>query len=108
MRSTRSALLAALLLSACASPTTADYLKKQEGYQVIRGHVTSMLGMHSPEVERLKNGTVFTVTTEGCTIEMYFDERDPRTHRRKQRTFELRPGDKFINGQPFAYVLIKQ
>lgn len=88
--------------------TTAEYLDEQRGYRVVSGYVKRLEGLDDPEIEKLKNGTVYTVTTEGTVVEMYFDKRDPRTRRRWRRTFELMPGDKFINSRPFSHVLIKQ
>jgi hypothetical protein len=100
-------LLLALFSVACKS-TTAEYIKEQQGYRVVSGYVYKLAGLDSPKVTKLKNGTAFLVTTEGATVEMYFDRRDPRTHQKMRKTFELMPGDQFINSRPHSHVLIKQ
>jgi hypothetical protein len=103
-------LLAGLLFVLCTGCklTTAEYMQKQRGYRVVSGHVYKLSGLDEPEVTKLKNGTAYLVTQEGATVEMYFDKRHPRTRQRIRRTFELLPGDQFINSQPFSHVLIKQ
>ena len=99
-----------LLFVLCAGCklTTAEYMQKQRGYRVVSGHVYKLSGLDDPKVTKLKNGTAYLVTQEGASVEMYFNKRDPRTRQRIRRTFELLPGDQFINSQPVSHVLIKQ
>ena len=101
------ALLLFFLLSGCAS-TTAEYIGKLEGYRVVQGYIFKLDGLTDPKVTKLKNGTAYEVTTEGCTVLMYFDKRDPRTRRRMEQEFQLKPGDRFINSRPTSFVLIKE
>ena len=101
------ALLLLCLLAGCAS-TTAEYIGRLKGYRVVQGYVYKLDGLTDPKITKLKNGTAYEVTTEGCTVLMYFDERDPRTRRRLEKEFQLKPGDRFINSRPLSYVMIKE
>ncbi|MHC4449679.1 MAG: hypothetical protein ACYS0E_05995 [Planctomycetota bacterium] len=103
----RAAVLPLFLLAACATPTTVEYLGKQKGYVAHSGHVFKMT-LASPKVKKLKDGTAYTVTTEGGSVMIYNIRRDARGKRREERTFELKPGDIFVNAQPLSYVLIQQ
>ena len=97
-----------LLLTACASPTAADYLDKQQGYSVITGYVITLKGLDSPTVEQLEDGTVYTVTQEGCSVLMEFQGRVPGSLRKQRASYELHPGDKFIKARPYSYLLLKR
>ena len=103
----RAVVLPLFLLAACATPTTREYLSKQKGYVAHTGHVFKMT-LSSPKVKKLKDGTAYTVTTEGGSVMIYNFKRDARGKRRVERTFELKPGDIFVNAQPLSYVLIQR
>ena len=97
-----------LLVAACASPTSAEYLDKQQGYSVIMGYVITLKGLDSPTVEQLEDGTVYTVTQEGCSVLMEFRGRVPGSMRKQRASYDLHPGDKFIKSRPYSYILIKR
>ena len=96
-----------LLLAACATPTTAEYLGKQKGYVAHSGFVFKTT-LTNPSVKKLKDGTAYTITHEGDSVLIYNEKRDARGKRREERAFELKPGDVFVNARPLSYVLIKQ
>ena len=96
-----------LLLAACATPTTAEYLGKQKGYVAHSGFVYRTK-LTNPSVKKLKDGTAYTITQEGDSVMIYNEKRDSRGKRREERTFELKPGDIFINARPLSYVLIQR
>ena len=87
-----------MLLAACAT-STRDYLADRTDYRVIPGFVISLSELHDPVVEKLEDGTAFTVTQPGCVVVLE-DERRTRT------TYELQPGDRFVNARPYSYVLL--
>lgn len=94
-------------VTACGT-TSAEYLDKQRGYDVIRGFVISVRSLESPEREQLKDGVAYTITTEGCTVVMEFESRMPGSLRRQRLTYELKPGDRFIQSRPYSFVLLKR
>jgi len=100
------ALLPLIFVVGCVSSTT-DYVQSQKGYRVVAGYVKKLDGLENPKVRKLQNGTAYTVTTEGCTVVLYFDQKDPRTRQHLHKTYELKPGDQFVNGRPHSYVLIR-
>jgi len=103
----RAFVLPLLLLAACATPTTMEYLNAQKGYIAHSGYVFKTT-LSSPSVKKLKDGTAYTATTDGGSVMLYNIKRDARGKRREERTFELKPGDIFVNGRPLSYVLIKR
>ena len=93
----------------CASsPTSVDYVESQRGYRVVAGYVKKLDGLTDPKIRKLKDGTAYTATQEGCTVVMYFNQRDPRTRELLHRKYELKPGDQFVSSRPFSYVLLKR
>jgi len=86
-----------ILLAGCAS-STAKYLQSKEGYRVTRGFVIHLENLQSPKRENLKDGVAYEVTTPGASLIMEFD-------RHRRQTYELRPGDIFIQSRPYSYLL---
>jgi hypothetical protein len=103
----RRAIIPLTLLAGCATPTMAEYLARQEGFVAHSGHVLRVT-IPNPAVTKLKNGTAYTATAAGGTVVIYNETRDSSGKRRNERTFDLRPGDQFINAQPLSYVLIQK
>ena len=98
-----------VLAAACASlPTSVDYVESQRGYKIVGGYVKRLDGLTDPEIRKLKDGTAYTVTQKGCTVVMYFNQRDPRTREYIHAKYELKPGDQFVNSRPLSFVLIKR
>jgi len=85
-------------LAACATPTR-EYLAEQSSFRVVPGFVISLTDLHDPVVEKLKDGVAYTVTQPGCVV-VFENERRERT------TWELEPGDRFVNSRPYSYVLL--
>ncbi len=86
-----------LSLSGCAS-STAKYMQSKEGYRVTRGFVIHLENLQNPKRENLKDGVAYEVTTPGASLTMEFD-------RHRRQTYELRPGDIFIQSRPYSYYL---
>jgi len=95
-----------LLLSACRS-TTAEFLREQEGFVAHSGFVLKTT-MNAPAVKKLKDGTAYTCRNEGDSVVIYNEERTRFGTRRNRRTFELKPGDVFVNSRPLSFVLIRR
>lgn len=88
-----------LLLSMAGCAISSDaFVARQEGYTVSRGFVIRVTDLHSPRVTQLKDGTAYEVTEPGCSVVLEFG-------RGKRETFDLSPGDFFVHGRPFSYVL---
>jgi hypothetical protein len=100
--------LVLLLLAAGCVTSTADYVKAQEDCRVVGGYVKRVDGLENPKIRKLKDGTAYTVTVEGCTVVLYSGEKDPRTRRYDYQTFELKPGDQFVNSRPVSFVVIRE
>jgi len=105
MRRTLPAL--ALVLAACGTTTTQQYLGEQEGYIAHSGFVLSTT-LSNPRVKKLKDGTAYIVGPDGGTVVLYNEERTQFGKRRNERTYELREGDQFINARPLSFVLIRR
>lgn len=103
----RRAIVPLTLLVGCASPTAAEYIARQEGYAAHSGYVLKTT-LPNPSVKKLRNGTAYIATSGGGTVVLYNETRDAQGKRRTERTFELKPGDQFINARPLSYVLIQQ
>lgn len=103
----RAFVLPLLLLAACTTPTTMEYLGEQKGYVAHSGYVFKTT-LTSPTVKKLKDGTAYIATTDGGSVMLYNIKRDARGKRREERTFDLKPGDIFVNARPLSYVLIQQ
>jgi len=97
--SMRSAYLAAVfaVVAGCAT-STADYLAEQEGYTVFTGFVIQLSDLHSPKITKLKDGVAYEVTAPGCTVVL-------EGNRGRRTLHELNPGDLFVQGRPYAFVL---
>ena len=102
----RWALVLPFLLVGCTTLTTAEYLRKQEGYIAHSGFVYRTT-LENPKVEKLKDGMAYTATTKGGSVMLYTEKRDRFGKRRVERTYELKPGDKFINARPHSFVLMR-
>lgn len=85
----------ALLLAACAAPSH-EWIRDKEGFQVSRGFVIDAQ-IPNPKVTMLKDGKAYEITEES-TVVLEFG-------RGRRETFELKAGDYFVHGRPFAYVL---
>ena len=103
----RASLLLLLLAAGCAT-STAEYVQSQPGYRAVGGYVKQVRGLENPEIRKLKDGTAYTVTVEGCTVVLYGGRKDLRTGQYDYREFELKPGDQFVNSRPVSFVLIRQ
>ncbi|MEE8105649.1 MAG: hypothetical protein V3T86_08965 [Planctomycetota bacterium] len=91
------AIVLLILLAGCSS-TTAKYLQSKTGYRVTRGFVIHLENLQNPKRENLKDGVAYEVTTPGASLTMEFS-------RRRRQTFELRPGDIFVQSRPYSYYL---
>jgi hypothetical protein len=94
----RASLLVGLLLVAGCASSTRDFLSRQEGYRVHSGYVIQLTNLENPKVETLKDGKAFHVTAPGATLVLEHG-------RRKRSTYELEPGDIFVQSRPFSYLL---
>jgi len=86
-----------LLLAGCAA-SSAAFVAEREGYIVSTGFVIRVTNMQSPRTTQLKDGTAYEVTMPGCSVVLEFG-------RGRREKFELSPGDFFVHGQPYSYVL---
>jgi hypothetical protein len=103
----RASLVLLLLAAGCAT-STADHVKSQEGCRVVGGYVKRVDGLENPKIRKLKDGTAYTVTVEGCTVVLYSGQKDVRTGRYDYQTFELKPGDQFVSSRPVSFVVIRE
>ena len=103
----RRAIVPLTLLVGCAAPTTAEYLARQQGYVAHSGYVLKTT-LDNPSVRKLRNGAAYTATAGGGTVVLYNETRDSTGKHRTEQTFELRPGDQFVNARPLSYVLIQK
>jgi len=105
----RSALLVlAVGLLACASPTTGDFVSKQEGFkELVTGYPISVT-INDPKVTKLKDGVAYTISNDESNVLMEFDKKVPGTRRKMRRKYNLKAGDIFIKSRPFSYILIKK
>ena len=95
----RLALLPCLLLVAgCLSPAHEYVAKESKGFKVTQGFVIKLSSLENPEVWALKDGKAYTVTKPGCVVVL-------EVNRGRRLTFELKPGDRFVHGRPYAYVM---
>ena len=86
----------ALLLVGCAA-SSHDWLREQEGFAVSQGFVIDA-HIPNPKITVLKDGKAYEITEES-TVVLEFG-------RGRRKTFELNPGDFFLHGRPYAYVLV--
>ena len=84
-------------LPGCAS-SSAKYIQSKQGYRVTRGFVIAVSNLQNPKVQNLKDGVAYEVTTPGGSLTMEFA-------RHRRRSYELRPGDIFIQSRPYSYYL---
>jgi len=103
----RARVLLLAVLAGCAT-STASYVQGRKGYRVVSGYVKRVDGLDNPKIRKLKDGTVYTVTTEGCTVVMYSGQKDLRTRTYDYQEFTLQPGDEFVNSRPVSFVLIRE
>ncbi|MHC4955083.1 MAG: hypothetical protein ACYTGZ_14485 [Planctomycetota bacterium] len=99
---------ALVLIAACTTtPTTVEYLRKQQGYHLVQGYIIS-IKVSSPKVERLKDGVAYTVTDDSTTVLMEFDARERGSMRKRRESYELSKGDVFVKSRPYSYLLIRK
>ena len=87
-----------MLLAAGCMSTATEFVGEQEGYRVHSGYVIQLTNLENPRVESLKDGKAYYVTAPGSTLVL-------EGGRKRRTTFELVPGDIFVQSRPFSYLL---
>jgi hypothetical protein len=94
----RFGLLFALVLAAGCRSTATEFISEQEGYRVYSGYVIQLTNLENPKVVQLKDGKAFHVTAPGSSLVL-------EGGRKRRTSFELVPGDIFVQSRPFSFLL---
>lgn len=91
--------LPAILAAGCAAATTASFVdERRPTHRVVEGFVIRLEDLRDPVVRKLHDGVAYTVTQPGAALVMEFQ-------RGRRQRFELQPGDVFVQGRPYSYLL---
>jgi len=91
-------LILTLLVAVGCKSTAQEFIQGQEGYRVYAGYVILLQNLENPKVVPLKDGQAFHVTMPGCSLVL-------EDGRRRRTSFELEPGDIFVQSRPFSFLL---
>jgi hypothetical protein len=94
-------ILCLVVVAGCLAPAHEYVMKQQAGYKITQGFVIRLSHLESPVIEELKDGKAYTVTKPGCVVVL-------EVNRGRRLKFELKPGDRFVHGRPYAFVMQKQ